>query len=688
MGDTIPFPAKGRDAEKPTSGEVARLAAPRIARICALGLGMDELLGEVCREIQVLCGAEGCHLVYCREDSGRVEVWRSPLEGEPGYIESAYRSPGPLGKVLDALRSERVLAADDLARLPPEDPVRTMYESLPVRSALLFPLKFATRLLGFLVLLRHSAPGGWRDGDVRAVWEVVSPIVSAALERRGMEERLRDSEARYRFLADHALDFISLHDRDGKILYASPAARRMLGIRPEEMMGVPAEAFLHPEDGEKFMEGNRRLARGDRTAVTLQYRLRRKGGGYIEVEAVSAPVLDERGEVRQVLRVTRDLTERKNMESRLFEVQKLETIGLLAGGVAHEFNNLLAGISGAVEMLSLMFAENPEAAKYISMVERNGARAVELTRQLLAYARQGKFTPRIVSLNRAVSENIPILKAALPAEVEFRLDLDADTPAVLADFTQLKQVVMSLCLNAGEAMPEGGVLAIRTRKGEAPSGPCSVFEVSDTGIGMDRDTLGRIFEPFFSTKFIGRGMGLAAARGIVESHDGEILVRSEPGKGTTFTIRFPGASGPPPEEEKPGEPRLRRGGTVLVADDEDDVREVVAAMLGSLGYGVMEARDGAEAVEIYRERFREIDLVILDLMMPRMSGDRAFAEMRRICPGARGLLASGYDECGRVREIAAGGFGGFLQKPFRRLELGRKVEELLADRGRGEGREA
>jgi signal transduction histidine kinase len=477
------------------------------------------------------------------------------------------------------------------------------------------------------------------------------------------------------------------------------------------MMGVSAEAFLHPEDGEKFLEGNRRLASGDKTAVTLQYRLRRKEGGYIEVETVSSPVLDERGEISQVLRVTRDLTERKKMETRLFESQKLETIGLLAGGVAHEFNNLLVGITGAVEMLSLMFAENPEAGKYLAMVERNGARAVELTRQLLAYARQGKYSPRIVSLNQAVSEDIPILKAALPAAVEFRLDLDADIPAVLADFTQLKQVVMSLCLNAGEAMPEGGVLAIRTWKEEVPSesiedaapagaatgivrsgrylsGLCSILEVSDTGIGMDQDTMARIFEPFFSTKFIGRGMGLAAVRGIVESHDGEILVRSEPARGTTFTIRFPASSGPPQEGENPGAPRLRRAGTVLVADDEDDVREVVAAMLGSLGYRVIEARDGVDAVEVYRERFREIDLVLLDLMMPRMSGDRAFAEMRRISPGARGLLASGYDESGRIREIAAEGFGGFLQKPFRRSELGKKVGELLADLGRGEGHEA
>jgi PAS domain S-box-containing protein len=710
MGDTIPFPSKSRGEGDPSSGEVPLLAVPRIARICALGLGMDELLGEVCREIQSLCGAEGCYLVSCREDAARVEIWHSPLTREWPDLRDAYRSPGPLGNALERLRPEAFLAVDDLDCLPPDDPIRNLYGSRPVRSVLLFPLRFATRLLGMLSLHRYSAPGSWREGDVHAVAEVVSPILSAALERRGMEERLRDSEARYRFLADNALDFISLHDPAGKVLYASPAARRMLGYRPEEMMGVPAESFLHPDDREKFREENRRLGRGESAAVTLQYRLRRKDGGFVEVETVSSAVIGERGEIRQVLRVTRDLTERKKMEGRLFESQKLETIGMLASGVAHEFNNLLVGITGAVEMLSLLLAGNEEAGKFLALIGRNGERAVELTRQLLAYARQGKYSPRIVSLNQAVLEDVPVLKAALPASVELRLDLAGEIPPVLADITQLKQVVMSLCLNAGEAMPDGGVLTVRTgkreglpdsiegapaagggaaagnaRSGRPLSGPCPVLEVSDTGIGMDEKTLARIFEPFFTTKFIGRGMGLAAVRGIVDSHDGAILVRSEPGRGTTFLVGFPAASGAPAERECAEAPPRSGAETILIADDEDDVREVVGAMLRSFGYRVLEARDGAEALELFRERCAGIDLVLLDMMMPRMTGDRVFAEMRRISPGVRGLLASGYDESGRIREIVAEGFGGFLQKPFRRSELGRKVEEILGNPGRGEG---
>jgi CheY-like chemotaxis protein len=361
-------------------------------------------------------------------------------------------------------------------------------------------------------------------------------------------------------------------------------------------------------------------------------------------------------------------------------------------------------------MLSPLLAGNEEAGKYLAMIERNGDRAVELIRQLLAYARQGKYSPRVVSLNRAVLENLPILKAALPASVELRLDLAGEIPPVLADIAQLKQAVMSLCLNSGEAMPDGGILTIRTRKEEAPSaahegvppadgeaaagrvrsgkvfpGPRSVLEVSDTGSGMEEKTLARIFEPFFSTKFIGRGMGLAAVRGIVEGHDGEILVRSEPGKGTSFAIGLPAVSGAPAEGGVAEAPLHGGAGTILVADDEDDVREVVGAMLRSFGYRVIEARNGSEALELFRERFHEIDLVLLDMMMPKMTGDRAFDEMRRISPGVKGLLASGFDGSGRILEIVARGFSGFLPKPFRRHELGRMVEEALGNRRGAEG---
>jgi CheY-like chemotaxis protein len=308
-----------------------------------------------------------------------------------------------------------------------------------------------------------------------------------------------------------------------------------------------------------------------------------------------------------------------------------------------------------------------------------------------------------LSINKVVSENVPILKTSLSNTVDLSLSLSDDLPPVMGDIAQVKQVVMNLCLNAAEAMPGGGKLAIRTRLEESPSAevppgtadrrrrsghsvefPRVVLEVSDNGCGMDEPTLDRIFEPFFSTKFVGRGMGLAAVLGIVDSHHGEISVESEPGVGTRFRVRLPVAQLCILEagEELPSGvpvamPQAPGKGLVLVADDERDVRMVVRAMLESMGYGVLEAADGVEAVELFRARHADIGLVLLDLMMPGMTGDLAFEEMRRIDQSVKALLASGYDESGRVGEIVAGGFGGFLQKPFRRAELGRKIESVL-----------
>ena len=703
MREPIPFRGRIRDDAGLSSFEIPAAVVPNIARICAMGLGLDELLGEICREIVALCNVDACYLVSYRERDGGAEVRHFTGSGEWPDLRKVYGPEPRWNAALEHLRAHGILAVDDLFALAPDDPVRALHEPHSVRSLLLAPLKFGTNLVGLLALHGYGSPRKWGREGLRIAGAVVA-ILSAAFERRRMEERRKVSEARYRFLADNALDFISLHDTSGRYLYASPSANRMLGFRPEEMIGCGGEAFLPPEEQERMRKANRRLAAGEVPALTIHHRLRRKNGEFTEVETVCSAVRGGGGSPSQILRISRDITERKAMESRLFETQKLETIGMLAGGVAHEFNNLLMGITGAAEMLSLLLAGNDETAGYLATIERMGSRAAELTRQLLAYAGQGRQSPDIVSINRIIREDTPVLKSTLPPSVEVRLELDENAPAILADVLQIKQGIMSLCLNAAEAMPGGGVLTLRTRVGEILSGGLSagegtertvgsgavspgkklVLEVSDTGFGMDAETVSRIFEPFYSTKFVGRGMGLAAVRGIVESHDGLIRVTSEAGKGTTFSLTFPAVVGESPVEERGETFPLCGTGTILIADDEDDVRSMVCAMLESFGYRVLEARDGREAVDLYREKSGEIDLVLLDMMMPRMTGEEAFAAIRSISPSARAVLASGYDERGRIGEIVASGFSGFLRKPFRRGELGQKVSEALGNGPRKE----
>ncbi len=667
------FPGNHKRDEGFSAPEVPLSHVPRIARICALGLAFDELFGEVCREIRSLSGADECFL-YFRGDDVRGDAFRrgacaGAAEGSPDPYLPGLR----MDRLLERMRGEGTIRADDVALAPPADPLKEILESRPVRSALLVPLKFGTDMQGFVALHATGAPKRW-DNDVLRALDLVAAILAAALDRKRTEERLRASEARYRFITENSPDLISLHDASGRILYANPASLSLLGIQPGAMAGTPVESFLHPEDAGKVVADTRRVAEGGR-GVVLCFRMRRADGSFVEVESSATPALGETGEGLRVLRVTRDVSERVRTESILRENHRRTTVGMLAGGVAHEFNNLLAGIQGAVEMLSMVVVENPKARTYLDVILRMGNRAIELTHQLLAYARQGKYAPAVIPVKEIVGDAVSALGASLPAGVEISVEVEEGIPHVFVDAQQMRQVLMGLCLNGAEAMPGGGRISVRARR-EA-GGNRIVIEVSDTGPGIDAETMPRIFEPFFSTKSAGRGMGLAAIRGIVENHEGEIRAESRPGGGATFTVVLPVSA-----ERRKSIRQLSVGaapgtGTVLLAEDEQDVRSVVRAMLESLGYSVVEAGDGWEAVEQFRQRQSDIDLVLMDMVMPRLSGEGALDEIRRIAPGVPAVLISGYDQGGRIDGIVESGFGGFLRKPFRRQDLESKIGEVL-----------
>ena len=678
MGNAIPFSGGSPKEGGIPSRNIPISAVPRIARICSLGMAFDELLDEVCREILALSGADdGCLFLSARDE--RSETFSPAAEsGTLSGVGGAYRPGPPLERLLDRMRTEGRIQVDDLSLQPASDPLKRLLDPFPVRSALLIPLRFGTRLLGFVALHVTGAPKPW-GGEVLSAMDMVAVILSAALERRRAEDRLRASEARYRFLTEHSPDLITLHDATGHILYASPASFPMLGVRPELMTGSPVEGFLHPDDAGNVVAEIGRTAGGEKPDASLPYRMRGADGRYVDVESSSTSFPEGPEGDRHVLRVTRDITGRRKLEARLAEGQMLSTIGMLAGGVAHEFNNALAAIQGAVELLSMHAGGTPQARQYLDVIRRMASRATELTRQLLAYSRQGKYTPTSIPLARVLSETLPAIRSSLPPGVELSMECDDALPSVHVDVAQMKQVVMGLCLNAAEAMTGGGRLTIRTYS--EPGDGRVVLEVSDTGPGIDATAMPRIFEPFFTTKGVGRGMGLAAIRGIVDNHSGEIRVVSLEGKGTTCTVLLPASAVPAAAASPSAEGSSAGAGRVLLADDEEDVRSVVRAMLETLGYEVIEARDGVDAVEIFRRRAAEIDLVILDLVMPRLTGEAALGQMRRISPAVPAILVSGYDESGRIREIVAAGFGGFLQKPFRRQDLGKKVRELLGASG-------
>ena len=412
--------------------------------------------------------------------------------------------------------------------------------------------------------------------------------------------------------------------------------------------------------------------------------------GHIEKDAAGNPYRLF-GTCQDITDRRREQEEREALERKMQEAQKLESLGLLAGGIAHDFNNLLTAILGNASWIESRLAADSALKPSVDQIVRASERAADMCRQMLAYSGRGRFVLSIVDLNQLVREMAGLVRMSLSKKAELRLEL-ADEPLHLsADATQIRQVVMNLLINASEAIGdlEGTIrvvsglrhidagLAEHLSPGQALTpGEYVMLEVVDSGVGMDGETLRKIFDPFFTTKFTGRGLGLAAVLGIIRGHQGAIDVTSESGRGSTFRLLLPHVTGAA-EEIGDGTPPLRmttpRGeGSVLIAEDENDVREVVARLVSTLGYDVVEARDGIEALEQLRRFGDSIRVVLLDLTMPKLDGEETFRQLRVIRRGVPVVLMSGFSEHEIGSRFAGQGLAGFLAKPF--------TLETLADR--------
>jgi nitrogen-specific signal transduction histidine kinase/CheY-like chemotaxis protein len=384
----------------------------------------------------------------------------------------------------------------------------------------------------------------------------------------------------------------------------------------------------------------------------------------------------------------RDLSERKELENQLQQAQKLEAIGTLAGGIAHDFNNLLMDIQGNVSLMFFNTDSSHEYCERLKNIEKQIESGARLTSHLLGYARKGKYEAKPIDLNRLVkdtSENFGRTRK----QITIHRELSGDLFAIKADSGQIEQVLWNLLVNAEYAMPRGGDLVLRTintshkdMKGklyDPKPGNYILLTVTDTGIGMDTDIMDRIFDPFFTTKEMGRGtgLGLASAYGIIKGHGGYIDVDSEKGRGSTFSIYLPASERKVEKAIKTAERFIKGRGTVVLADDEEVILEVGRELLEGMGYRVLTARDGDEAIKVYRKHTDEIDIVVLDMVMPNMGGGEAYDRMKEIDPDIKVLLSSGFSIDGEATEILERGCNGFIEKPFRMNELAEKIREIL-----------
>jgi two-component system, cell cycle sensor histidine kinase and response regulator CckA len=413
------------------------------------------------------------------------------------------------------------------------------------------------------------------------------------------------------------------------------------------------------------------------------------------------PLRDPDGRVSGAVAAFLDITEQKKLEAereqmnrRMQESQKLESLGVLAGGIAHDFNNLLTGVLGNTNLAQMSAQPGSPLQPYLEQIESSAVRAADLCKQMLAYAGKGRFIVERLDLNRVIEETLHLLQISISKTAVLRYDL-AETPLPIeADATQIRQIIMNLVINASDAIDKkSGFISIRTGLVRAdrrylteaalspdlPEGEYVHLEVSDTGCGIAPDVIGKIFDPFFSTKFTGRGLGLAAVQGIVRSHRGAIKVYSEPGRGTTFRVLFPSADrGVPLAAPKSAViPKLEGEGLILIIDDEETVRAITARMVESLGFRVATAANGRDGLAEFEKRRDEIRLIILDLTMPHLDGEETFRALRAIDPKVKVVLVSGFNEQETTARFVGRGLAGFMQKPFKLATMARVLGKAL-----------
>ena len=501
------------------------------------------------------------------------------------------------------------------------------------------------------------------------------------------------SEAKVSALTEHSTDIISLLDAQGRLLYNSPATERINGFKPEELVGVDTFDFIHPDDRAAVAKSFEAVLASPGSVHTVQYRYRTKAGGWLWMEAVASNQLHN-PDVRGIVANTRDISERRRidderakLEEQLRSARQLESLGTLAGGVAHDFNNLLSVLLGEASLLSENGA--PEVREAAAHIEAAARRAADLTQLLLACAGRSRFTRAPLSLAALATEYEPVLRSSVRSGTRLTVSVDPHAPLIEAAEERLRQVLLSLVLNAADAVSAAGEVQVRVghavldapaldhcvlREGLAP-GPAVFIEVSDDGHGMTAETVQRMFEPYFTTRQLGRGLGLAAVAGIVRGFRGAMSVRSTLGRGTTVTVWFASSStalalGVPQRAEWRGQ------GLVLVVDDEPQTARVAARLLQSLGFETVTASDGLDALERFGPALGTLRLVLLDVVMPRLDGPTTFERLRELRPDLPVVFYSGYEAGAAEKALRAPGTA-FLQKPFDRAALAACLRSIL-----------
>jgi PAS domain S-box-containing protein len=619
------------------------------------------------------------------------------------HIEFHLDKPESKGMFVVAFREQRPFLVDDITQKHETLSLKSMdlAKQLGVRSLICVPIVYEGKSLGILAADNIESKRPLTQSDVNLLMGVAAQTAVNIVEARSYQ-KLEESEKKYRDLVENANSIILRMDTDGNITFINDFAQKLLGYSEYEILGKNIRGTIVPETDfekrslESLVDSLRRNP--DKPAVSeKEYALR--NGNKVWIAWTNKAIFDADGEFREILSIGNDLTELKQaaqekeeLEARLQEAQKMEAIGTLAGGIAHDFNNILQAILGYTQILLLK--REPKDPDYgrLEAIKGSARTAADLTKRLLIFSRKVESKLKPVDLNQEVVQVSKMLERTIPRMIEIQLQLAEDLEIINADPVQAEQIMMNLGINARDAMPEGGQLIFETRNVQLDAAFCAEhlevepgdyvrLRVSDTGHGMDRETKEHIFEPFFTTKGtgMGTGLGLAMVYGIVKNHNGCIVCESSTGQGTVFDIYFPVLRKELDLiEVRESDAPIKAGReTILLVDDEKSILEPWKEIFSEFGYSVLTAPDGESALETYRKKQQDVDLIILDLIMPGMGGRRCLEEVLKINPEAKVIVASGYSVDALTRDALEAGAKVFVSKPYEISQMLKAVREVL-----------
>jgi PAS domain S-box-containing protein len=660
-------------------------------------LKLDQVFVTVLEEVRRLMDVMGCSIWLIEE--GTEELVCKQAAGTYGETLIGWRlasGEGLAGWV--ARHGESLIApetSDDERHYKEVD----LLIGRDMRSILSVPLRVKGDVIGVLQVV-DSQTERFNKKDL-ALLEPLAGSAAIAIDnarlyekaqkeisiRKQAEEALRESENKYRTVLEANPDSVIVYDKAGKVTYLNPTFTNVFGWTIEECLGKRMDMFIPKKDHPETHEMIKKLLAGE-NLLAIQTHQNTKSGDVVPVSISSAIFYDREDQPAGSVVNLRDIREQKKLEAQIHQAQKMEAIGTLAGGIAHDYNNLLMGILGNTSLMAFDLSSDHPHHERLKNIEKYVQSGADLTKQLLGLAKGGKYEVKPIVINDVMRKSSEMFNRT-KKEIRIYSNYQKDLWRVEADTSQIEQVLLNLYVNASQAMPGGGELYLQTenvtldnnytRYFSLKGGNYVKISVTDTGTGMDDNIKKRIFDPFFTTKDIGRGtgLGLASAYGIVKNHGGIINVYSKIDKGSAFNIFLPASTKEVKQDMLMNQKTLKGTGTILLVDDEDMIIDVCSQILASLGYMPLLARSGKEAIDVYQKNRNRIVMVILDMIMPGMGGGETYDRLKKIDPEIRVLLSSGYSIDGLAAEIIDRGCNGFIQKPFNVIQLSRKIREIL-----------